>query len=143
MPLTRPVVGTDISAADFGQPVYDRIVPGPWIPYPPANFLNGWTNYDGPTGGRALSYRKEGTSIRWRGVLKTPGGGTVSAVSTIGMLSADAYADGAPAFPVASQSNPVNIEVAQGTGLSCAATPQAPAILYLFMDSLFYPARTI
>lgn len=26
MPLTRPVAGTDISAADFGQPVYDGII---------------------------------------------------------------------------------------------------------------------
>lgn len=51
MAFTRPVVGADISAADFGQPVYDWIVantPTAWVVI--SSYQNGWSSYS--SGGR-------------------------------------------------------------------------------------------
>lgn len=64
MPLTRPVVGADISAADFGQPVYDFVAastPGAWTNMA---LSNSWSNVGGlrpPSG-----YRKVGDMVQVR-----------------------------------------------------------------------------
>ena len=66
MAFTRPVKGADISAEDFGQPVYDWIAaatPGVWAG---VTFASGdWQNY--PTF-QPCTYRRVGTTVSLRGV---------------------------------------------------------------------------
>ena len=63
MPLTRPVVGSDISAADFGQPVYDLVAQPNWTGVTFAS--SDWINYGGFA---PCVYRKVGTTVQMRGV---------------------------------------------------------------------------
>lgn len=70
MALTRPVVGAEVSAADFGQPIYDLVVPGVWTALP---LLNGATS--SPT----AQYRKLGDVVQLRGTVTTVTGSTGAA----------------------------------------------------------------
>lgn len=66
MAFTRPAKSVEISAEDFGQPVYDWITaatPGVWAG---VAFISGdWINY--PTY-QACQYRKTGLAVNLRGV---------------------------------------------------------------------------
>lgn len=65
MAFTRPVVGADISAADFGQPVYDWIVantPTAWTNVTP---INGYSQF----ASAPAQYRKLGDNVQLRGRL--------------------------------------------------------------------------
>lgn len=68
MPLTRPVVGADISAADFGQPVYDLINQPSWSGV--AFDTSVWQNYNTFA---PCVYRKVGTRVELRGVAQRKG----------------------------------------------------------------------
>lgn len=62
MAFTRPVVGADISAEDFGQPVYDMIQPTAWTNVTP---LNGYSLFTS----QPAQYRKIGDQVQLRGRL--------------------------------------------------------------------------
>ena len=47
MAFTRPVVGADISAADFGQPVYDMLTANAQSAWVNLSLLGGWQNVGG------------------------------------------------------------------------------------------------
>ena len=86
MPLTRPVVGADISAADFGQPVYDLVYPSAWAAMP---FAANWQNY---ANFQPCVYRKIGTRVEFRGVAQRKGSivaANVTATLFTGMVAAN------------------------------------------------------
>ena len=68
MAFTRPTVNTEISAADFGQPVYDLLTPTAWTN---VTFQNSWANMGGY---QAVQYRKVGDMVQMRGMM---GSGTM------------------------------------------------------------------
>lgn len=84
MALTRPVVGADISAADFGQPVYDWIIantPTAWTALP---YAVSWTG----TAGNPAMYRKVGDIVYVQGGVMWTGGTVANGTQNVGTLPA-------------------------------------------------------
>ena len=80
MAFTRPVVGADISAADFGQPVYDLVYQPAWQSF---GFAANFQNY---AGFQTCQLRKVGTRIEVRGVAQRMNS-VISAGQTVDMLT--------------------------------------------------------
>lgn len=135
--ITVPVVGSEISVADFGAPVANALNPGPWNAI--TVFLNGWSNLDGPApAGRYLRWRREGPLVRWTGCLGTPGGGLVTSSSIVCAVPAAAKPDGSPCFVGSAGNGVCGLEFIQGANLSVAPLAGSPGV-YLFADMILYP----